>query len=822
MIFPANFETKIEFHSIRKILKSLCLSTLGQEKVDLMSLNSDFETINNLLCQTDEFKDIIVTGKDFPVSYYINTYEYLDRTEVPGSFLATEELLDIKRSLDTIHLILVFFKNDENNKYPKLKELIQDVDFSPIIVDTINNILDKYGNIKDNASPELRDIRKDLRSKNSGVSNIVSRILQKSKQAGLVESDAEAVIRGGKMLIPISSSNKRKIKGYVFDESDTGKTSYIEPLEVIELNNEIKELEFAEKREIIRILIEVSNIIRPHFPEMRICYDFLANIDFIRAKALFAVNTDAEKPQLTEKQEIDFRAAAHPLLYLAYKSSSKKVVRSDINIEPEKNIILISGPNAGGKSVSLKTCCLLQYMVQCGLLITTYKNSITGIFNNFFIDIGDEQSIENDLSTYSSHLKNMKYFSENANEKTLIFIDEFGTGTEPQLGGAIAEAFLEVFVKKNAKGIITTHYTNLKNFASNTKGISNAAMLYDIENLKPLYRLEIGNPGSSFAFEIAKNTGIAEDILQSAEKKIDKNYIRLEQLLKENEKDKRLLRQKKRSTKTLEQKLQLTIQEYENTLKRVLSEKKQIIEESKQKADETYILANKKIEETIRLIKIENAQKEKTTKVRQELEEFIKKEEIRQKLDQEKLEAKIKKIKERQEKRNQEERTPEETKEIIKQIPTEGDIVKMNGQRTAGKLTKIQGKYATVEFAGLSMKVGFETLEKVSKAEEIKYRKESAGGVKIISDTPTSNGGFLFGLDVRGKRADEALTTVIRYIDDATVAGAGEVKILHGTGTGALKQLIRDYLNSMPNVLSVRDEHIEMGGSGISVVLLKN
>ncbi len=817
-LYPNNFESKIEFTSIRNLLKSYCLSTLGKIKVEKMNFSTDFNFINNLLKQTSEFKEIIENQEDFPVDYYFDTSENIKKAEKKGSFLLPEELFDIKRSLETINDILNFFKNDIDNNYPELKKLASEIELPRQIIKTINSAIDKYGRIKDNASPELRSIRQNLRSKQSGVSSRISKIIQKAKQAGFVEDDTEAVIRGGKMLIPVPASNKRKINGYVFDESDTGKTSYIEPLEIIEINNQIKELEFAQRREIIRILTGICDIIREYIPQLNYSYDFLGTIDFIRAKSRLAINTNAEKPTLINSPSLDFRMAAHSLLYLAYKSANKKVVRSDIEINDKTNIILISGPNAGGKSVTLKTACLLQYMVQCGLLISTYKNSKAGIFNKFFIDIGDEQSIENDLSTYSSHLVNMKFFSENSDKKTFICIDEFGTGTEPNLGGAIAEAFLEVFVKNKAKGIITTHYSNLKDFAANNENITNAAMLYDPEKMMPLYKLEVGKPGSSFAFEIAKKTGINEKILKSAERKIDENQINFEKLLKENIKDKRNLRQKRRGTKLLEQKLQETVNKYETTLNKVLAEKKLIIKKAHEQAEQILASANSKIENTIHDIKLAQAEKEKTKTIRADLENFRKEEEKNRQEEQQKIDDRIRKIKERQEKRKNKENIP--TTEIKKEkiIPVIGDIVRISGQKTAGKLTKIKGKNATVEFVGISMKVKFETLETVNKKEAQKYNKSRSGGINIITESSKSKNGFVFGLDVRGKRADDALSTVTGYIDDAIVADASEVKILHGTGTGALQQIIREYLKSVPAVQSARDERIEAGGAGITVV----
>ncbi len=815
LIYPENFEIKTEFSKIREIIKEHCLSKPGKARVNKMKFLTEIEEIEKLLNLTSEFKNIIELNKNFPVSYFIDTKSYFEKTESIGTYFSAKELFDIVRSLNTIKSILNFFKNEEENKYPTLRKLAKEISIFPFVIQRIDSVIDKYGNIKNNASLELSKIRNNLSNKQSKISNAVHRILKKEIASGNVDSDAEITVRDNKLLIPVESKNKRKIQGIIFDESATGKTAYIEPIEVVSLNNAIRELQFAENREIRKILTNLTDDIRPYFNDLKVSYNFMANVDFIRAKAKFSIDIEAVKPNLRNKNLIEFYNAKHPLLFLAYQNTGKKVIPSNIKLTDEQRIIIISGPNAGGKSVSLKTVAILQYMLQCGLLIPVFDFSVAGIFNKIFIDIGDEQSIENDLSTYSSHLKNMKFFSENSDSQTLILIDEFGTGTEPMLGGAIAEAVLESIHKSNAKGIITTHYTNLKHFADNNDGIINAAMLYDNEKMQPLYKIDLGKPGSSFAFEIAEKTGLKKSILENAKSKIDKNKLDFEKALKQTQSEKRKLKKSKRNIRNTELNLRNTLIKYEDELENLLSKKKTILKEAKLEAEEILKSANKTIEKTILNIRKTNAEKEQTKKLRKELNTYIIEEKEKQRLQDEKIDRKIQKLKEKKKKRKK-----QETKATDK-IPTPkeiniGDYVKIIGMNTIAEVKSISGKKVTVISNNIQLNIDKEKLELSTQKKKVNKKTS----VKVFRNTDIENLRIFEQLDVRGKRADEALFAVTRYIDDAIVKQTQHLKILHGTGNGILRQIIRDYLRTNQLVKKFKDERIEAGGTGITLIEL--
>jgi len=648
VIYPKNFENKIGFDKIRAMLINACLSNLGKQKVDDINFCASYKHISELINQVNEFKEICLGENNFPVSYFIDVTTYLQKAKIEGTYLETFELFDLKRSLETIKAILLFFKKKEKEEFPYLKRLILDVKVYPFVLDTINSIINKHGKIKDNASPELLMIKNDLQKKQSGLAKKMQNILKQVQREGLVDHDVSISLRSGRTVIPVPSSNKRKIKGLIHDESSSGKTSYIEPAEIVEINNEIKELEYAEKREIIKILIFFTDSIRPYLDDLFKAYEFLGIIDFIRAKALFAIKINAVKPILSQKQDLRWYGAKHPLLFLSYQNEDKRVVPLDIYLGDEKRILLISGPNAGGKSVCLQTVGLLQYMLQCGLLIPVEENSITGLFENIFIDIGDEQSIENDLSTYSSHLINMKFFIRNSDHRTLLLIDEFGTGTEPMLGGAIAEAILGKFNKNRTFGIITTHYTNLKHFASSMDEIENGAMLFDSNKMQPLFQLQIGKPGSSFAFEIARKIGLSEEILKEATEKIGKGHIIFDKHLRDIARDKRYWENKRSRIRKSEKKLDELLDKYSEELSTSEKQRKRIIEKANEEAKEIVAYANKKIENTIRRIKEINAEKEKTKQIRRELEEYKKNLLKKQGEEEKKIAGKIEKLKKRE------------------------------------------------------------------------------------------------------------------------------------------------------------------------------
>jgi DNA mismatch repair protein MutS2 len=823
LVYPENFESKIGFDKIRELLKGRCLSSLGQELVDEIRFTNKFEQLNEGLSLVGEFVLIIREIENFPTSYYFDLRDALNKIRIEGRFLELDELFDLKRSLDTISGIVRFIKQTKEDQFPCLKRLLVGVQVYPYVVTRIDLILNKFGKIKDNASPELAKIRKDLQSKQAGVSKRLQSILRKAQEDGLVEEDATVAMRDGRAVIPVASALKRKLSGIVHDESATGKTSYIEPAEVVELNNEIRELEYAEIREIVKILTVFSNDIRPYLPDLLQSYEFLGKIDFIRAKASYAIDINGIKPYLENTCQLDWDAAVHPLLMLALRRENRKVVPLNIRLSSQKHILLISGPNAGGKSVCLKTVGLLQYMLQCGLLIPLTQNSTAGIFDKLFIDIGDEQSIENDLSTYSSHLMNMKFFLKNSDDKTLVLIDEFGTGTEPMLGGAIAESILGQLNVMKTFGVITTHYTNLKHFASSAEGIENAAMMYDSSKMEPLFQLDIGKPGSSFAFEIARKIGLPEKILLDATEKIGKDHINFDKHLRDIVRDKRYWETKREKIRKVEKSLDDLAGKYETDLSQLEKQRKEIILKARQEADQILAEANKRIENTIREIRESQAEKEKTRLVRAKLTEF--KQEILEKSaeEDELINQKIQRLKEKEEQRNQKrsEKKPAAQKEKI-QEPEEwkiGDKVLMIGNQTVGEILEINEKNAVVAFGHIRTSVNRSKLQRISGNEAKKIQRT------YNQTMPNINKGlqekrlnFKTEVDVRGQRTEDALPLIQAFIDDAIMLNFSELRILHGKGNGILKEMIRNYLKSEPAVKSLRDEHVQFGGAGITIV----
>lgn len=816
MIFPANFEEKIGFDKIRKHLKNHCISTLGKDKVDALKFLISYNRIKTELGLVDEFKDIIQLEDNFPIQHFFDVRETIKRLRIEGTAVEQEQLFDIKRSLEEIKAIVNFFSKAEEDKYPHLKMLAGHVPVFPYVIDRIARIIDKNGVIKDNASNDLLQIRKSLQGKISGASRVMHNILQKAKNENVIEADTQLTIRDGKMLIPVPASSKRKIKGYVADESATGKTSFIEPIEIIELNNEIRELEFAERREIFKILMDFSNDIRPYVDDLLHGYEFLSEIDFIRAKALFAIKIDANLPNITGKSGFDIKNAKHPLLFLAFEKEGRWVIPLDISLSSNQRIILISGPNAGGKSVCLKTVGLLQYMLQCGLLVPVHEKSTMGLFKSIFIDIGDEQSLEDDLSTYSSHLKNMQKLIETADENTLVLIDEFGSGTEPIVGGAIAEAMMEEFVKLKTYGIITTHYANLKHFASSAQNMVNAAMLFDERNMKPLYELEIGRPGSSFAFEIAKKIGLPQHVLQSAENKAGKEQVNFDKHLQEIEKERRRLSNLNKNLSQKEMHLENVLKKYEEETQLTVQKRKEIIKEAKLATENLLSGVNKTIEKSIYEIKKANADKEKTREIRKNIEQL--KEDTSKRFQHEGkfLTKKIEDIKRKKRIKKEEEI---EEKELADTAIVVGDKVKLKDGQGLGEVLELKDNKALISLGNMQMYLEKSQIIKISSKQFKKQSKTPVleNNIKKWDISEVKNK-FTYGLDVRGKRADEALQMVTSYIDDCIMVEANEVKILHGKGNGILRQLIREYLKTVSLIKSVKDEKIDLGGSGITVV----
>ena len=822
---------------MRNLLREHCLSTLGKEMVDGIAMSVDVSQINEWLEQTKEFRQLQEGTEEFPLDNFYDIRESVARIRLEGTHMEENELHDLRRSLETIHNIIRFL-NPANGDvpYPALQRLTEDVRIFPHLVNGINRILDKFGKIKDSASSELGNIRRELAHTEGSISRTLNSILHAAQSEGLVDKDVTPAIRDGRLVIPVAPALKRRIRGIVHDESASGKTVFIEPTEVVEANNRIRELEAEERREIIRILTDFSKELRPYVKDILASYRLLAVIDFIQAKAALANDFEAFEPKVEGEPLIDWIRAIHPLLRKALQVQDKQVVPLDIMLTSQKRILIISGPNAGGKSVCLKTTGLLQYMLQCGLSIPVGERSHCGIFHNILIDIGDEQSIENDLSTYSSHLVNMKKMMKAADERTLILIDEFGTGTEPQIGGAIAESVLGQFCKKQAWGVITTHYQNLKHFADSHDGIANGAMLYDRNEMKALFQLQIGQPGSSFAIEIARKIGLPEEVIREASDIVGRDYIQSDKYLQDIVRDKRYWEAKRQGIHQQEKNMQQTIERYESQVEEVERERKAILERAKQQAEELLRESNKKIENAIREIRESQAEKESARRIREELNAF--KEEIKEvdtTLNDELIARKIKQIqdrKARKEKRraekleNQRKKNlqssagqPETETQQPSNILKPGDTVRIKGLTTVGKIETTDGKMAIVIFGGMRTKMRAERLERAEEHKKEEPASAYTASSKMTRETiDNRRQQFHQDIDVRGMRGDEALNAVMYFIDDAILVGISRVRILHGTGGGILRTLIRDYLATVPNVSGFRDEHVQFGGAGITVV----
>ena len=854
MIYPSNFEHKIGFDEIRTLLKERCLSGLGKEKVDEIAFSTDVTEVNERLEQLREFRRLQEDADDFPLQYFFDVRESIKRIRLEGTHLEENEVWDLRRSLETIANIVKYLERggeetasgEMRYPYPALHRLTEGVATFPAMIRRIDSILDKFGHIKDSATMTLAGIRHDLQKMEGSISRTLYTILHAAQKDGLVDKDVAPAVRDGRLVIPVSPGVKRKISGIVHDESATGKTVFIEPTEVVEANNKVRELEAAERREIIRILTVFSDEVRPHVADILGSYEFLAQIDLIRAKAELASLTNGFEPEVKEQPQMDWIRACHPLLQLSLEKQGKQVVPLDIMLTPQARLLIISGPNAGGKSVCLKTTGLLQYMLQCGLSVPIGDRSTTGIFESIMIDIGDEQSIENDLSTYSSHLLNMKQMMKQADGHTLLLIDEFGGGTEPTIGGAIAEAVLKQFWEKQAFGVITTHYQNLKHFAEDHKGVVNGAMLYDRHEMQALFQLSIGQPGSSFAIEIARKTGIPEEVIKDASDIVGRDYIQSDKYLQDIVRDKRYWEGKRQTIHQHEKSLESKINRYEDELSEIERQRKEILRKAKEEAEELLRESNKKIENAIREIRESQAEKERARQVREELNAF--KEEISDidtRESDEQIARKIRQLqerKERREKRKAEKQKKEEAgkrKEDAAQESAQGssakdaqlkpgDTVRIKGLTSVGRLESIDGKMATVIFGDMKTKMRAERLERAEAPKQQSSKQEErnqniagsyanvSSGTRQAIDSRKLN--FKQDIDVRGMRGDEAINAVTYFIDDAILVGVPRVRILHGTGTGILRQLIRQYLATIPNVSHFRDEHVQFGGAGITVV----
>lgn len=902
MIYPKNFEQKIGFTEVRSLLRARCLSTLGKERIDEMNFSTDATQVNIWMEEIREFRRIQEGQDEFPLDNFFDVRESVARIRLEGTHMEVEELFDLKRSLETIIAIVSFLSRGEETEqgevrhyYPALYNLADGVATFPLLVQRISQIIDKFGKMRDNASPELLQIRRELARIEGSISRTLYGILRAAQGEGLVEKDVTPTLRDGRLVIPVAPGLKRKISGIVHDESATGRTVYIEPSEVVEANNKIRELENEERREMIRILTDFAKKVRPNVREILDSYNLMAAVDFIRAKAELARLFKSFEPQVAEEPHIDWIRAIHPLLQLSLERNNNKnvsysisvgdidsnkvsnevdnqqdyntileeedearnvpssVVPLDIQLTKDKHLLIISGPNAGGKSVCLKTVGLLQYMLQCGLSIPVGDRSKTGVFADIMIDIGDEQSIENDLSTYSSHLMNMKIMMRRASDRTLILIDEFGTGTEPQIGGAIAESVLRQFWKEHAWAVITTHYQNLKHFAEEHPGTVNGAMLYDRHEMRPLFQLAIGRPGSSFAIEIARKTGIPEEVIRDASEIVGSDYIQSDKYLQDIVRDKRYWENKRQTIHSHEKELEKRISQYEKDIAALEQSRKEILNRAKAQAEEIIKESNRRIENAIREIREKQAEKEETKRIRQELAayeaglldgnkndkgETSNKNKLKSSglLSDDDFQKKVDKIKSRKERHEQhlkekagkQQAAAEALKNAVRKQQSSGavmagDSVRIKGLTSVGKVESIEGKQATVIFGGIRTKMAVSRLEHVDAA-TIQSEQKQFQAYNYSRETRETidkhRNQFRQELDVRGMRADEALNQVQYFIDDAILVGASQVRILHGKGNGILRQLIRQYLGSVPNVTNYRDEHVQFGGAGITVVEL--
>jgi DNA mismatch repair protein MutS2 len=820
MIYPDNFEVKIGFDRIRKLLSENCISPMGRSKVETIEFMSDHGAISLDLSKTFEFQQLLKFEDFFPSDNYYDIAGCLNKIRIEGSFPEVQEVFDLKRSLETVKEILNFFKSKESETYPVLKSMCGNVKTYPYVLESIDRIIDKHGTIKDNASKGLREIRSELAGKRAMVSKKLYAILKQAQAEGIVDADTSVSIRNGRGVVPVNVYSKRRIKGLIHDQSSSGKTVYNEPEEIVEINNDIMELEHEERREIVRILMSFADNVRPYIDDLLESNLFLGEIDFIKAKALLGNHLNSVKPVIIDKPHLYWRRAIHPLLFLTFeKLSGRKVVPLDIELDEKNRILLISGPNAGGKSVCLKTVGLLQYMVQCGITIPVGEGSETGIFKNIFIDIGDEQSIDNDLSTYSSHLINMKYFIKNASDDTLILIDEFGTGTEPMLGGAIAEAILGELNRCLVFGVFTTHYTNLKHYASVTEGIVNGAMAFDIHHMQPLFQLTIGKPGSSFAFEIARRIGLPDEILNIASAKAGVKNIKFDKHLKDIARDKRYWETKRQIIRQQEKRLEEIINEYEKELTGAKSLRKEIISKAKDEAGSLLSESNKIIESTIRQIKEAQAEKEKTKEIRQQLEEFKSTftEKIQATPSPAEKKAKILNIKAKKFRKDVpvKKKEPEKIKDGSLKP---GDPVRMIDTLAAGEVINIRDDMVQVETGNMKIFVPLEKVERISKAELKKSLKMNQAPQALNWELGQKKILFKPEIDIRGLRGEEAIEMVRDLIDNALIVQHRNLRILHGKGNGILRQLVRQYLSTTAGVKTFRDEHVEFGGSGITVV----
>ncbi len=827
MIYPQNFEQKIGFDRLREQIAALCTMQKARERLAEQGFVTDRGEIEQRLSLADEMRTILILEREFPDSEFADIDQILSKIGVEGAFLDTFEVVTLRKALNSIGEVVGFIQGRGPGGYPTLYERTRGVSAFPEIVREIDLLIDRFGEVKDSASPELQQIRRSIREREGQAAKRLQQVLQQAKRAGIVETDAVLSVREGRAVIPVSAANKRKLQGFIHDESATGKTVYVEPVEVVEINNELKELEYAERREIVRILTLFTERLHPHAEELALSGDCLAELDMVRAKARWAVENMGGKPIISTDDRLVLRRARHPLLVQTLKAQGKEVIPLDLELDRHKHLLVISGPNAGGKSVCLKTTGIVQYMFQCGFLVPALENSELPIFRSIFIDIGDEQSIDDDLSTYSSHLKNMKHMLAGASDRTLVLIDEFGSGTEPTIGGAIAESILERLVERGCYGVITTHYANIKYYASNHEGIANGAMMFDVQNIRPLFRLEMGKPGSSFAVEIARKIGLPEEIIRRAGEKAGEDHINIERQLREIARDKHYWEQKRDRIRLTDRKVEELEQSYAEQLARIREERKEILRKAKQEAQELLAEANRRIENTIKEIREAQADKELTRLVRKEFEGFREEVDRVDSEDRARSEAVAREMEKierrrqrRQERKEKQGEAPKEEPKPVRKAPevTVGAKVKLIGQEIPGEVRSIKGKRAQVAFGQILTTVDVGQLQVVSNNEYREATRPTTARTVVAVDISARKLNFRDYVDVRGMRVMEALEQVQDLVDDALMVGVGSVTILHGKGTGALKEEIRRYLRTIPEVASAVDEHADRGGAGITVV----
>ncbi|MBZ0241741.1 MAG: Smr/MutS family protein [Bacteroidales bacterium] len=807
MIYPNNFEEKLGFDRLREWLASYCISLMGDEQAQKMQFETSLPVIQEKLDLIEEFMKLMDNGLPFPVRDYSDLREELHHLRIEGTVISQEALFALKPNFNALKAVLRYAVSDAASRYPAFQRLCQGVSLDTELWKECNRLTDDKGEIPDSASPELAAIRRQIRQKLGTIDRQMNKLLQEAKNAGWADSGVEATIRNGRMVIPVRAADKRKLKGFIHDESATGQTVYIEPTAVFDTNNEVRELEYAEKREINRILATFTGLMRPYLSDLLAGWELLGSIDLVRAKAILAQHTQAGIPEIVDEPRMAWKNARHPLLEKSLNEQQRKIVPLDLVLDEETRILIISGPNAGGKSVCLKTAGLIQYMLQCGLAVPMDHDAVCGIFDKLFIDIGDEQSLENDLSTYSSHLLNMKQFMAHADARSLFLIDEFGAGTEPQLGGAIAEAVLKTLNDKKAFGLVTTHYANLKLMADQQEGVFNGAMLFDTNKLEPLYMLQTGKPGSSFAFEIARKIGFPEEILALASGITGQSHLDFDQQLQQLEVEKKALAKKQTEVRLADQLLNEVIEKYKRLLKQVEDNKKNMLAEAGHEAKSLIDKANRQIEHTIKQIREAQADKEKTKVLRSQLRD------TRDLLGDEAQELAVK-LQQAEEK--------EEEAHQASELKA-GDMVRIEEMDISGELLSISEHEAVISFNSVKLRTSPERLVKLSRKDSRKERQQRKAGSSrsITTDLNEKATQFKLTNDLRGKRAAEALDEVARYIDEAILLSVKEVNILHGKGDGILRKLIREFLSKQKEVAFFGDAPPETGGNGVTKVSLR-